>query len=156
VRFGLDILWMAALLQHLRTQQRRWLVMAALYAGFALYYMTSVGMGVMAAFYFYLFTLLFFKRKTDYLCLALPVFSSALFFGMTFKGYMFQKEYWHNLMDYMVVFGHTGSMPMWESLKYRHFWAFFMSMAMPLTYIVTLLYIGASLYLEKGPLERLW
>jgi hypothetical protein len=84
------------------------------------------------------------------------VLSALLFFGVTLKGHIFQKEYWHNLFDYMLVFGHTGAIVMWESLKYRHFWAFLMSLVMPFTYIATLLYIGVCLYLEKGPVERLF
>lgn len=159
LRFGLDILWMALLLLHVRTGRTRWLALAAIYSGFAVYYMTSVGMCAVAAFYVYLLAWIFLKRPvqwTHYVCGVLPVLSAALFFWITLKGHMFQKEYWHNLLDYMVVFGHTGSMPMWESLKYRHFWAFFMSMVMPLTYIATLLYIGACLYLKKGPMERLF
>ena len=59
-------------------------------------------------------------------------------------------------MDYMVVFGHTGAIPMWESLKYRHFWAFFMSMVMPFTYLATFLFIGVGLYLEKIKKEWLF
>ena len=51
----------------------------------------------------------------------------------------------------MQMFERFGSLPMYESLKYRHFWAFFMSMVMPFTYIVTLLYIGVCWYLRRGP-----
>ena len=56
----------------------------------------------------------------------------------------------------MVVFGHSGAMPMWESLKYRHFWAFMMSMAVLLTYITTLLYTCICLYFRKAPREWLF
>jgi hypothetical protein len=156
IRFGLDILWMAAVVAHIRTNQARWLVLAALYSGFAVYYMTFVGMCMMAAFYAYLLALCFLKRQANYICWLLPVLSAFICFGVTLKGHIFQKEYWHNLIDYMVVFGHTGSMPMWESLKYRHFWAFFMSMAMPLTYIATFLYTVTCLYIRKGPWERVF
>ncbi len=160
VRFGLDILWMLFILLHLRTSQARWLVLAALYSGFAIYYMTSVGVCAAGAFYVYLFALIFIpspkKTAAYYLSWFLPILSAAAFFAITLKGHILQREYWHNLIDYMVVFAHTGAMPMWESLKYRHFWAFFMSMVMPFTYMATFLYIAARLYIEKGSSERLF
>ena len=161
IRFGLDILWMAALMLHMRRGQSRWLILAAIYSGFAVYYMTSVGMCVMVTFYVYLFALSFchlcavlYSRILSnagvyYLCWILPFLSAFLFFGMTLKGLMFQKGYWHNLLDYMDVFPFRASLPMYESLKYRHFWAFFMSMVLPFTYLSTLLYIGVGLYLDK-------
>jgi hypothetical protein len=164
IRFGLDILWMAALLQHMRSGKSRWLVLAALYSGFAPYYMTSGGMCVMVTFYVYLLALIFLpsmspvpsKRRAYYLCWVLPLVSALVFFGATFKAHILQKEFWHNLVDYMVVFSNRGAMPMFESLKYRHFWAFFMSMVLPFTYIATLLYISAGLYLEKKKDERVF
>jgi hypothetical protein len=166
VRFGLDILWMALLLVHMRTGRSRWLILAALYSGFAVYYMTSVGMCVMVSYFAYLLALPIASRQSPviaskkkgiyYLCWTLPFVSAFLFFGITLKGLIFQKEYWHNLIDYMQMFERFGSLPMYESLKYRHFWAFFMSMVMPFTYIITLLYTGACLYLRKGPMERLF
>ncbi len=168
VRFGLDILWMAALLQHMRTGRLRWLIMAALYSGFAVYYMTSGGMCVFVTFYAYLTALLIlpsFRRgwivdpsrsRGYYLCWALPLLSVLLFFGATYGNFVWHKEFWHNLLDYMKVFSDRGAMPMFESLKYRYYWAFFMSMVVPFTYLATLLYIGVTLYLEKGPAERLF
>jgi hypothetical protein len=168
LRFGLDILWMAAVLQHMRSGKSRWLVFAAAYSGFALYYMTSVGMGLMVTFYAYLLAIIILpstrrqiisdtsRRRWYYVSWALPVIFALVFFGATLKGHIFEKEYWHNLFYYMVVFGHSGAIPMHESLKYRHFWAFLMSMVLPFTYLATLLYIGVCLYLEKGPVEWLF
>lgn len=167
IRFGLDILWMGALLRHMRTGQSRWLILAALYSGFALFYMSSSGMCVMATFYAYLLALFALpllrrqilsnplRQQWYYLCWLLPLISTFVFFGVTLKGHIFQKEYWHNFIDYIVVFGHTGAMPMFESLKYRLFWSFLMSMVLPFTYLATLLYISICLYLGKGPTERL-
>jgi len=168
IRFGLDILWMWALLRHIRYGKSRWLIMAAVYSGFAVYYMTSSGMCVMASFYAYLSALIVLpslrklwiadsSRRLAYACCwALPVLSALVFFGATLKGHILQKEYWHNFIDYMVVFGHTGAIPIYENLKYRHFWAFFMSLSLPLTYVATLLYISVGLYFEEGPRERLF
>jgi len=168
IRFGFDILWMFALLQHIRSGQSRWLIAAGIYSGFALYYMTSSGLCVMATFYAYLFALIILpsfrrqwiddhsKRISYALSLVLPIISAAVFLAMTLGGHLFQKEFWHQLVDYMVIFSHAGAMPMFESLKYRHFWAFLMSMVMPLTYLATLLYIGVGLYLEKIPKERIF
>lgn len=169
IRFGGDILWLAAILFHLRTRQSRWLVAAAIYSGFALFYMTSVGMSVMASFYVYLFVIAIIPSlrremisqdpiKLGWFCCSwiLPILSAFVFFGVTLKGHIFQKEYWNNLTEYLLLFSHAGALPMWESLKYRHFWAFFMSMVLPFTYMATLLYMGVCLYLEKSPTERLF
>jgi len=158
VRFGLDILWLAAILQHMRTNRSRWLILAALYSGFAVYYMTSGGMTVFVTFYAYLIALISIPSKPRwyYLCWVLPLLSALVFFGATYGDHIFQKEFWHNLLDYMEVFSKRGAMPMYESLKYRYFWAFFMSMVVPFTYIATLLYVSVCFYLEKGPLERIF
>jgi len=168
LRFGLDILWMAALLRHMRCGQSQWLIFAALYSGFAPYYMTSGGMCVMATFYVYLSALIILpflrhqifsdpsKRRWYFLSVVLPVLSALVFFGTTLKGHIFPKEYWHNLLDYLDVFSRRAALPMYESLKYRHFWAFFMSMVMPFAYLATLLYISVGLYTQKIKKEWLF
>jgi hypothetical protein len=159
LRFGLDILWMAALLQHMRSGKSRWLILAALYSGFAVYYMTSGGMCVLVTFYVYLIALFMkdpSKSRWYYLSWALPLISALIFFGVTYGNHVWQKEFWHNLLEYMEVFSNRGAVVMFESLKYRHFWAFFMSMVLPFTYVATLLYTGVCLYLEKDPGERLF
>lgn len=165
MRFGLDIVWMALLLQHMRSGRSRWLILAAIYSGFAPYYMTSSGLCVMVTFYAYLVALMIFpllrrqwlrdapKRISYIVCWVLPVLSAFIFLWMTLGVHLFQKAFWHNLLEYMFDFSRSGAMPMFESLKYRHFWAFVMSMVMPFTYIATFLYIAACLYLEKGPVE---
>lgn len=161
IRFGLDIVWMAALLQHMRSGRSRWLMGAAIYSGFAPYYMTSVGMCVMVTFYAYLFVLIIFpslrhhifqdplRRRWYYLSWALPFLSLLVFFGSTFRDHIWQIGFWHNLLYYMDVFPFRASLPMFESLKYRHFWAFFMSMVLPFTYLATLLYVGVGAYRDK-------
>ena len=168
IRFGLDILWLAAILQHMRCGRSRWLMMAAFYSGFAVYYMTSGGMCVLVTFYVYLIAMAILPVLRDkwikdasrslgyYSSWALPIIALLIFFGATYGSHIWQKEFWHDLLDYMEVFSNRGAMPMFESLKYRYFWAFFMSMVMPFTYLATLLYIGASLYIGKGPVERLF
>jgi len=158
LRFGLDILWIWALLLHMRTGKQQWLILAALYSGFAVYYMTSVGLCVMVTFYAYLLALGYVSQKKQgsyYLCWVLPLLSAFLFFAVTFQGLIFQTDYWHRLLAYMQTFARFGSLPMYESLKYRHFWAFFMSMAMLFTYLATLLYTGIGLYIEKKLSDQL-
>ena len=164
LRFGLDVLWLGALWQHMRSGKSRWLVVAALYSGFALFYMTSVGLAVTVTFYLYLTALIILpsirpihsKRVIYYLCWILPLVSALVFFGVTLKGHIFEKEYWYNVFNYMAVFGHSGAMPMYESLKYRHFWAFVMSMVLPFTYLATLFYIVIGLYQKRFPREWLF
>lgn len=168
VRFGLDILWMAALLAHMRGGKSRWLILAAIYSGFALYYMTSGGLCVLATFYFYLAALLILpslrgqilsdspKRLLYYLCWVLPPVSALIFFGASCGTYIWHVEFWHNILNYMDVFSLRAALPMFESLKYRHFWAFFMSMVMPFTYLATFLYIGVGLYTQKIKKEWLF
>jgi hypothetical protein len=96
------------------------------------------------------------KARWYYLNWALPLVSALIFFGATYKGHIWHKEFWHNLLEYMEVFSNRGAVVMFESLKYRHFWAFIMSMVVPFTYIATLLYTAVCLYLEKGPGEKLF
>jgi len=168
LRFGLDVLWMAALWQHLKLGQSRWLIAAALYSGFAVYYMTSGGMCVFVTFYIYLMAFILVpplrhqifntlaRRQIFYLSWALPIGSAGIFFVTTYHGHLNTSGFWHHLLDYMQVFSNRGAMPMFESLKYRHFWAFFMSMFVLFAYLATLLYAGICLYTEKGQRELLF
>jgi len=128
--------------------------------------MTSGGICVMATFYAYLLALIGFpylraswiadrsKIGGYVFSWALPVGSLLFFFGITFHGHIWQGVFWHNLFDYMDVFSRRAALPMYESLKYRHFWAFLMSMVVPFTYLATLLYVGVGLY--TGKIKKEW
>jgi len=168
LRFGLDILWMAALLLHLRSGKSRWLMLAAIYSGFALYYMTSTGMCVLATFYAYLLALAVLpefrrqwwpdrpKRMMYVMSWALPLLSTFAFLGVTIGTAIFQKTFWNNLVAFMLIFSHAGAAPIFESLKYRYFWFFIMSFVVPFTYLATFLYIAYGLYVEKIKKEFLF
>ena len=68
----------------MRTGRSRWLILAALYSGFAVYYMTSVGMCVMVTYYAYLLALPIASKQSTCHCSKekgdiLPVLDLAFF-----------------------------------------------------------------------------
>jgi len=164
IRFGLDIVWLGFLLAHLRTGKIRFLIAAALYSGAALYYMTSTGICVLLTFYFYAAVLLsvphlrrqYFPDGRDRAiaaaCIPLAGLSAFILFWLTLGGHVWAKTFWHNMTEYLSFFAHGhagGVLPIYESLKYRHFWASFMGFVLPLVYLATLLIAGAMVYLKK-------
>ncbi|MBI4309401.1 MAG: hypothetical protein HY591_03620 [Candidatus Omnitrophica bacterium] len=170
VRFGLDIVWLALLLAHLRSGRVVFLALAAVYSGAALYYMTATGMCVLAAFYFYLAALLAVPHlRRHYFpaprvlgqaagCGILAVACAFGLFWLTLGREVWSKTFWHNMTEYLMFFAHGhagGVLPIYESLKYRHFWASFMGFLLPLSYLAALLFIGALVCLKKVRNEHL-
>ncbi len=168
LRFGLDIVWMGFLLAHLRTSRPVFLVLAALYSGAAVFYMTATGACVLLTFYFYLAVLIiiphlrsqFFATRSQQIfigvCALLSVASAFVLFWMTLGGHVWEKTFWHNMTEYLVFFAHGhagGVLPIYESLKYRQFWASFMGFVLPLTYLASLFIVGTQVYLKKFRLE---
>ncbi len=170
IRFGLDMAWLMLVLMHIRTGQPLFLFAAALYSGAAVYYMTSTGMCVLATFYFYLLALYavpswrqqFFAGPLGWLRCGtyglLPLISAGMLFWLTLESALWHPTFWHNLFEYLTFFSHGhagGVLPIYESLKYRTYWAAFMAFIIPLLYLATLLSTGALLYFRKAPQEFL-
>ncbi len=168
MRFGLDIVWLGFLLAHLRTGRMRFLYAAAIYSGAAVYYMISTGVYLAAAFYVYLaFLLLVPHLRRSYfpdlrrlawglVSGAVVVVSALFFFWLTLGHWVWSKLFWHNLIEYLSYFSDgRGALPIYESLKYRNFWASLMGFALPLLYVFTAIFVGILLALRKIRAEHL-
>lgn len=169
LRFALDIVWLWLLLGHLRTGRLRFLWPAALYSGFAVYYMTSTGACVLATFFFYLAALLIVPHlRRQYFpgrrwimaaaCAAAALLTGFMFFWATLGAHAWGKTFWQNMVEYLLFFAHGhggGVLPIYESLKYRNFWASIMGFVLPLAYLGTAFFVGGLVYLNKIRREHL-
>ncbi len=164
LRFGLDIVWLGLLLAHLRTGRPLFLVIAGLYSGAAFYYMTSTGACVIGAFYFYLAALWLVPHlRRQYFAAgrqralimaggASVIVSAFVLFWLTLGDHVFSRTFWHNMGEYLDFFSHGhagGVLPIYESLKYRHFWASLMGFVLPLAYLTAFFFVGTLVYLKK-------
>lgn len=159
IRFGLDILWIWLLWRHLQTRQSIFLLLAAAYAGFAVYFMTATGLCILVTFYFYLGGLFLIERrrkepvlhvKIIWTSMTLPLFSGFVLFWLTLGGHVFNEVFWKNGLEYIAYFtSGRGALPLHESLKYRHFWVAFMALVIPLTYIATAIAVSLLIWFKK-------
>ncbi len=164
LRFGLDIVWLLCLLMHLRSSRNIFLLAAGCYSGFAIFYMSTTGLCLALSYYFYLVTLWFvpylrryyfdttLKRWYGVLAGVLPaVVATGLFAAALGKDFT-SPLFWKHLTEYITFFSHGhagGVLPIYESLKYRHFWASLMGFVMPLTFLATFMYLALRVWQKK-------
>lgn len=170
IRFGFDILWLGLLLAHLRTGRIVFLVLAAIYSGAALYYMTATGACIIATFLFYIASLVvtphlrrqYFPSAKHlilaFFCAALSLISAFCLFWLTLGSHVFKAVFWHNMIEYLTFFAHGhagGVLPMYEGLKYRYLWVAVMAFGLPLFYLGTALFVGGLVYLKRIRAEHI-
>ncbi len=152
IRFGLDIVWLWFLWRHLQTGRILFLILAAAYSGFAVYYMTSSGICIIMTLYFYMagaFLLGHLKKQHLWVAI-LPLVVAFIFFWMTLGAHVFSSLFWKNCIEYMSYFATgRGALPMFESLKYRNFWVGLIALAMPLLYVATVLTLSILMWHKK-------
>lgn len=159
IRFFFDIVFFMALLKHLRTSKTGYLLLAGVWAGMAIFWMTSTGVFMTATFFFYLIAV-FLQKDTRPtikhgvgLFLA-PLVAAGICFYWAAGNHIFQKIFWFNLNEYMDYFVNgRGILPIYDSLKYRWYWSSLMGFVIPLVYLLTFLWVGALWYLRKANLE---
>ncbi len=159
IRFGLDILWLWLLWRHLQTGRGIFLILAALYSGFAVYFMTSTGIFIVVTFFAYLAGMLVLQSLRKEIIISprllaaaavIPVVSAFVFFWITLGGHVVSQTFWKNVIEYMSYFSNgRGALPIFESLKYRNYWVALMALAVPLLYVATAVSVGIALWKEK-------
>ncbi len=163
--FDLGALWF--LLQHCRTLDKRYLWGCAAVCGAALGYMLDTGIYLNAAFYFYLGTILVFtpvrqqafkfpKDATNVVALAFtPLVLAALVLLILQGPSIFNHALWKNMLEHARLFLQGwGALPMYDGLKDRQFFAFIMGFVIPVVYVWTLLFVGASCLLRQAKWEN--
>ena len=162
IRYFFDIFVLAAIFCHLQRGNSVWLLVAGALSGFAVYYMDSTGVFLLAAFYAYLACLLImpytrsmlYKTRKDivlsgrYFLLPIAV-ALGLFYGVAGQ-HLFTAQFWHNFSETVEYFlSGIGTYPMYENFKYHNFWAGLMGFIIPAVWVFTMIYVAALCYFKK-------
>jgi len=163
VRYFFDLFVLAAIFCHLQRGNPGWLWAAGLLSGFAVFYMDSTGVFLLAAFYAYLVCLLImpytrtvlYKTPRDLVVLAIyflwPVAAAFGFYYMVAGQHLFTAQFWRNLTEFSEYFLLTGkgTLPIYENFKYHNFWAGLVGLIIPAVWVFTIIYVGAMCYFKK-------
>ena len=131
-------------------------------SGLMMAYELEVGIYLTLGFYAYVFMLLTLPstktklfhwpvdiRKIIGLCV-LPFISAFILLWMVEGHWVWTSEFWRNSTEYARLFlNGFGSLPYWDGLKDKQFFAFCMGFIIPAVYVLTMMIIGAFLYLRQ-------
>jgi len=162
VRYFFDIFVMAAIFRHLQKGRPGWLLAAGALSGFAVFFMDSTGVFLLAAFYAYLACLLImpytrsmlYKTRQDGALLGIyflmPVVLAFGFFYKVAGQHLFTAQFWQNFFETEEYFlSGIGTYPMYENFKYHNFWAGLVGFVIPAVWVFTMIYVGAMCYFKK-------
>lgn len=162
LRFGLDIVCLGLLLMHLRTANLKILMLAAAIAGLGPFYMTSTGACLLATFYVYL-AISFFQQRHKWQVMAatalIPIVMLLVALFLSVGASVVNIKFWANIVEYINFFAHGhagGVLPMYESLKYRHYWIALMAFFLPLFYTAALCTSSALVYIGKAKPDHIF
>lgn len=158
--FDLPVLWL--LWQHCRDPRVNYLWAAGLLCGLAMAWMQDTGLYLLLTFYVYitvdfLTSGLGFKAFQDrksltagaglfLVPLLMGFFVLALFQGPA----VLSREFWANSVEFIGLFlNGWGALPVYDGLKERQFFAFFMGFIIPVVYVGTLIFMGTLCFLKK-------
>ncbi len=152
LRFCFDILVLWMIYWHVTKGQWRYLVVGAMGCAVALYHMSSTGVWLAAAFYFYL--LFVWSHTKDWrrvLMIAAIVPSlTALLFWWTVGPALLSKAFWANMGEFLNFFlSFFGTAPYAMHLKNKNFMLLLMGLVYPLVYVITLTSVAALCWLRK-------
>lgn len=155
LRFWWDSLFFVALWMHISTQQRRWIIAAALASGIQLFYLTSEGVYLYAALGAYLLLYVLRPSETMHFSLLNRLLTSfvtgilplgiALGLAYCFIGPdVVHAQFWNNMGEFIQYFlSGFGVTPIYQSLLDKEFLASVMGFVVPLVYVMTLLIVGS-------------
>ncbi len=150
-----DILFFIAMLAYVRYTKTWMLMTAAFLSGVAVWWMTSTGLVLAVTLATALLLLALRRQITVMTALLAGAVCAATAFALFFLSVgesVLSSTFWSNMISYMQHFakGHGGGMlPMYESFKYRYWWSGFMAFAIPLSYLLTALWVGVLWWLRK-------
>ena len=155
VRFVFDLLFFACLYRHLSGQKQPWFWLAGIAAGAQIWYLTSEGVYLTLAWWFYA-GWLFVEAKglrqsktwrSLVFSLTLPLVSALVLFALTAGPAVFQSAFWANMREFaQYFFSGFGVMPMTTDLTDREFGASLMGFLLPIVYVMTIIMASILIY----------
>ncbi len=160
VRQGVDILWMMSMLTFLNGGKGRWLVIASMIAGLALWYVPSVGFyliivnGVIA--------LMAGLRQESWRAKIISslgpsliaVISAVIFLVLTCGMWFFRPEFWHNIIEFLHIVLVISTSPLSETIKNLP-WDVMVFGSMVIVFVLTIVKVGLD-YLSGKDDRRDW
>ncbi len=162
IRYFWDVVFFTFLLKHLQTGKRRYQWAAGFCVGLALCYLTDTGLYLLMALYVYMLLsmlipgcrdMLYPSRKDLFVALCL-FFVPLLCYGcgmMLLVGRaLFQPDFWTNTGEMMTLFLHGfGPLPIYTGLQDKQFFNFFLSLIIPLTYVISTVLVTTLVALRQ-------
>lgn len=169
IRFMFDIAAIWMVWGHIRTHQRRYLIIASVIAGAALYHMVSTGLYLLLALWAYVLFHLLFAHLRPYIVrhgkdagillvvgLLPPVVAFALLWT-THGAYLWSDVFRENNFQFVQYFlSGWGVVPIHSSLKGKNFLQSLMGFLMPLHYVFSLIVVGSRLAAKKMEYESVF
>ncbi len=155
LRFIFDLLFFACLSQHLNGAKRRWFWLAGIVPGIQAWYLTSEGVYLTLAWWFYIGWLLMegraWRRPGTWRSLALaavlPPASALVLFVFTAGTMTFQSAFWANMGEFSQYFlSGFGVVPMTANLTNHEFGAALMGFCLPVVYVMTIIMVSILIY----------
>ncbi|MDO8675640.1 MAG: hypothetical protein Q7K71_05970 [Candidatus Omnitrophota bacterium] len=167
LRFGTDVLFLAAMIMHIRTHRQIFLWLAALSAGFAVFFIVSTGLDLIFAFWAYLTLHLVSRQWRPYvmrstsqwwqtgLIYAAPLVSGFAFYAWVAGKYAFGRLFWHNMSEaqrlFLDGFVFSAYFNGWRHAKYLDDW---MGLVLPAVELGTIIYVIIKVLQNRGRQEH--
>ena len=162
IRYLFDLIPIFLIYKHSIKGREIYLWLAAVTSGLMMAYMMEVGTYLTVGLYAYIFMLLtlpstrkkYFHfprdiRKIIGLAI-LPFISGFLLLWQVVGHWALTREFWSNFTEFAGLFLNNYScLPYWDGLADKQFFAFCMGFIIPAVYILTIMIIGAFVYLEQ-------
>ncbi len=162
VRYLFDLVPVFFIYKHAACGREKYLWLAAATSGLMMAYICEVGIYLTLGLYAYVLMLLTLPsmrekfihktrdvRKIIGLCI-LPFIAGFVLLWMVEGRAVVTGEYWSNFTEYQRLFlNGYGSLPYWDGLRDKQFFAFCMGFIIPAVYVLTIMIIGAFLYLRQ-------
>lgn len=154
IRHLFDVAVFFVLLQHSRTEHKKYLWLASACCAFSIVYMLDTGVYLTLSFFVYLSVQVLFKQTRAVIVSSVKDASNlALLMAMPFVGggillflmqgpTLFKPEYWQNATEYSRLFlNGFGDLPVTYALGQRQYLAFAFGLIIPVFYVGTLLLV---------------
>ena len=147
IRLCFDIGFFVCLLMFCRNKKMLWLVMAGLWAGFSIFFMSSTGISLYGAYVLIVTALLILNPKNiiqTIVLLVLPLAVALLSIASSVGNAVIDGNFWARWGEYMHYFanGHAGGvLPFYDSLKYRNYLSWLVGASIPILYLFSSFYV---------------
>ena len=162
VRYLFDLLPVFFVYKHSVGGREKYLWLAAIASGLMMAYQMEVGLYLTVGLYAYVGILLtlpstrkkFIHQPRDIRkvlgFLVLPFVAGLALLWMVQGPVVMTTEYWSNSTEFARLFlNGFGSLPYWDGLRDKQFFAFCMGFIIPAVYVLTIMIIGALVYLRQ-------